>query len=224
MWLWRKLFSIRPNGKTNCRKLKEPSCALIEALSFGGCWTKPKLMLKYKIITAANSLREICKETTIDEGFEVIDKLEATLADQAGIGLAANQIGIKKRVCILRVPQENNGEKITFGINFINPVITKFEGPIIFRNEGCLSFPGLNAETLRYSHIEVTDLLEPSGRKFNGLVAICAQHEIDHLNGKTMYDSLYLKLTSDKTCPCQSKKLFKDCCQPNVVDIGRKNG
>lgn len=173
-------------------------------------------MLQYKIVKGVGALKQVCKEATLDEGLLLVDKLEKTLFRENGIGLAANQIGIRKRVCILRVPQEENGITSVFGINLINPVITQLSEPIVFEGEGCLSFPGIRTKTLRYAKATVVDLLEPEGRDLEGLMAVCAQHEIDHTNGKTMYDSLFHMFKDDSLCPCMSQKHYGNCCKRKV--------
>ena len=178
------------------------------------------MLLKYKIVKAMGALSSPCKDiNNINEGFEIIDKLEKALENENGIGLAANQIGIKKRVCILRVPDSETDE--TYGVNLINPVITSLKKPIKFPNEGCLSFPGIKTETLRYLEVTVSDLLEPEGRTFHGLMAICAQHEIDHTNGKTMYHSLFKNFKDETNCPCQSGEKYKNCCKNKIIDLNK---
>tara|TARA_R110002073_G_scaffold227007_1_gene387737 strand:- start:514 stop:861 length:348 start_codon:yes stop_codon:yes gene_type:complete len=103
------------------------------------------------------------------------------LESEEGIGLAANQIGINKRVCIVHVEQP---------IVLINPLIIAKKGNTLFK-EGCLSFPGDEVTTQRYSYIEVVAINHENvltfSREKNLLECICVQHEIDHLNGITMH-------------------------------------
>lgn len=182
-------------------------------------------MLKYKVLRGTKNLQLPCKNVeSIDEGLQIVDKLDESLQGQNGIGLAANQIGINKRVCIIRVPlTDKEGKQNVFGSNFINPVITHLEEPILFPNEGCLSFPNIFIKTLRYNRVTVVDLLEPSGRTFEGLQAVVAQHEIDHTNGKTMYDSQHKRVGNSDTCPCGSGLRFKKCCKPLLKDFRGQN-
>jgi peptide deformylase len=166
-----------------------------------------------QILTETAKLQQKCEDVSINEAFEIIDELNEALDLQKGIGLAANQIGIYKKVCIVRVPNESGrGEKHVFGHNFANPKIISRQNPIIFDNEGCLSFPNSFIKTLRYLNIEVLDLLHPEGRVFSGMEAICVQHEVDHTLSKTMYESTLSIIGRNGKCPCESGKKFKKCC------------
>lgn len=112
---------------------------------------------------------------------ELIDSLWAVMYASKGIGLAANQVGVLDRVIVVHA----NG----FKQEFINPVITKKYGGQLLSKEGCLSFPGVETKMLRNRHVIVEGFdrdWKPVKRKLKGLAAYCAQHEIDHLNGKTI--------------------------------------
>lgn len=111
---------------------------------------------------------------------------------QRGAGLAANQIGLKHRVCLIASGQMNP-------LILVNPVIVKAEGVRILRigntlvEEGCLSLPGVEVSVERPTFIKVKCLdveMQPRSYKFRDLEAICACHEIDHLNGILMIDHL----------------------------------
>lgn len=177
------------------------------------------LIMTNKVIKNIKSLQEKCNDSSLEEGLLILDELEEVLKDEQGIGLAANQIGIQKRVCIVRVPKKINGETFTIGHNFINPKIIERSEPIIFENEGCLSFPGTFIKTVRYNKIKVVDLLSPEGREFEELEAVCVQHEIDHTLGKTMYESTPKAIGPNNQCPCGSNKKFKKCC---LVELRNK--
>lgn len=100
-----------------------------------------------------------------------------------GIGLAANQIGLNKRIIVINV----NGLKQ----EFINPVIVKTVGQKSQSIEGCLSFPFKEVRMLRYKQIIVDGFdrnWQPIRRKLKNLAACVVQHEIDHLDGKTIAD------------------------------------
>tara|TARA_B100000131_G_C17998919_1_gene565713 strand:- start:455 stop:1018 length:564 start_codon:yes stop_codon:yes gene_type:complete len=136
------------------------------------------------IIKDKNKLKTICDNVeTLSEGEELSAQLFKELGDK-GIGLAANQIGINKRVCVVNVKEP---------IAFINPKITKLEGNIIFP-ESCLSFPGKVIKTQRARWVTVesdnhgTVILGSDTDDENLLEAVCVQHEIDHLDGITMFD------------------------------------
>ncbi|MDN7125404.1 peptide deformylase [Pseudidiomarina sp. 1APP75-32.1] len=127
------------------------------------------------IISVDDSLRE-----TIDAMFE-------TMYDSNGVGLAATQVNVHKRLFISDCSEDQNEPLV-----FINPEITEKDG--LFANEeGCLSFPGVYAKVERAEKITVT-ALDRNGETFTmnaeGLLAICIQHEIDHLNGKLFVDYL----------------------------------
>jgi len=103
-----------------------------------------------------------------------------------GIGLACPQIGIAKKMAIIRIP----GNKF-FYADLINPIIIEKYDLSIFNGEGCLSFPGLILNTRRFQEIKViSDFVTPKAVIATGLPAVCIQHEIDHLNGIVLPDLL----------------------------------
>lgn len=101
-----------------------------------------------------------------------------------GIGIAAPQVGVSKRVFLMKTP---NMPKIKV---FINPKIWLFSG-IQESIEGCLSLPSIEVKKMRPQKIEI-DFLNENGNKqsevFEGLEAACVSHEIDHLNGRLIID------------------------------------
>lgn len=114
------------------------------------------------------------------------DMLE-TMYDAPGIGLAATQVNIHLRLIVLDVSDQKNDP-----IFLINPVITRAEGEIE-SSEGCLSIPGYSEPISRYETIEYQAIdLNGNEKKdvANGLLAICIQHEMDHLQGKLMVDRI----------------------------------
>ena len=157
------------------------------------------------IVTDVKSLTVECQDASIMEAPAIISKLEASLAasETPGIGLAANQIGINKKICIIRTREE--------AIDLVNPVIVEKEDLMLFRNEGCLSFPGQYIITKRYNEILVKDLLNPKGIVCTGLTAVVVQHEIGHLYGETMYDYKIDIPGPNEHCWCSSGKKFKKC-------------
>jgi peptide deformylase len=127
-------------------------------------------------------LRVPCDEVSVEEGLKLGKRLKTIMRKSEGIGLAANQIGVRSRVCIINV---------TRPLIFVNPVITESEGSFQYE-EGCLSFPGQLAITNRFTRVKVkcdnyNKELEFSVEK-NALECVCVQHEIDHLNGILMFD------------------------------------
>ncbi len=141
------------------------------------------------------------------------DMLE-TMYDAPGVGLAANQVGILKRIVVIDVEYEVEGEseKSRRFVNqhpliLINPEILKKEGQILYK-EGCLSVPGVAEDVKRYSeiHLSYQDLKgKKCELKAEGLLAVAVQHELDHLDGKLFVDRLSeIKKTMIK------KKLIKN--------------
>lgn len=114
------------------------------------------------------------------------DMLE-TMYEAPGIGLAATQVNIHLRLIVLDVSDQKNDP-----IFLINPVITSAEGEIE-TSEGCLSIPGYVEPISRYETIEY-EAMDLNGSEIkgiaNGLLAICVQHEMDHLQGKLMVDRI----------------------------------
>tara|TARA_R110000744_G_scaffold43041_10_gene96703 strand:+ start:11543 stop:11977 length:435 start_codon:yes stop_codon:yes gene_type:complete len=140
-------------------------------------------MSEIKIITDRAFLSSQCEKVTLEEGAEIAKRLIKVLIERSdGIGLAANQIGIQKQVCVVNVVNP---------VILVNPAIIKAQGTVDFL-EGCLSFPEEGVITERYDSIDVIadnhkDVLHFSKDK-NLLECVCIQHEIDHLNGITMHD------------------------------------
>ena len=138
-----------------------------------------------KIVKGAD-LKGSCKDCiSIEEGEEIGKLLMAALVgSKNGVGLAANQIGIQKRVCLINVRKP---------ILLINPrIVSKFDK--FYYKEGCLSFPGEYVITERYKNIMVKadnhkhPIQFTCGTPESTLECACVQHEIDHLDGILMFD------------------------------------
>lgn len=134
-------------------------------------------------------LRKVAQQIEkVDDNIRsVIDDMFETMYEEQGVGLAATQVDIHQRLFVADCSEDQNEPMV-----FINPEITEAEGH--FKNdEGCLSFPGVYAKVERAEKITVT-ALDKNGERFSrsaeGLLAICIQHEIDHLNGKLFVDYL----------------------------------
>ena len=124
----------------------------------------------------------------VDEGIRrLIDDLLETMYDAPGIGLAATQVNVHKRVLVVDVSENRDDPHA-----FVNPVIEFAEGTQE-REEGCLSVPGFYEPVERAEHIRVA-ALDKEGKPFTlqaeGLLAVCIQHECDHLDGKLFVDYL----------------------------------
>jgi len=140
-------------------------------------------MLSFKIVTDKKQLSKPCKEVDVEEGIQLGEKMLAYLKENNKFaGIAANQIGINKRVCVINVTEP---------IILVNPKIISQFGKFQYK-EGCLSFPGQYIITNRYANIMITADNHKEAIIFtaerNPLECACVQHEIDHLDGKTMFE------------------------------------
>jgi len=125
---------------------------------------------------------------TIDDALRLfIDDMYETMYDAPGIGLAATQVNFHKRLIVIDVSEDKDDP-----LCLINPVITHKDG-VETMQEGCLSVPGFYENVERAEHITVK-ALNQHGEAFElttgGLLAVCIQHEIDHLDGKLFVDYL----------------------------------
>lgn len=134
-------------------------------------------------------LRETCQpipEMT-DALDKLIDEMFYTMYDAPGIGLAAPQVAVQQRLIVVDI-SENKDQPIAL----LNPEVVKSSGKITWE-EGCLSIPGVYAKVNRPSDILVRGM-DRDGKMIefeaNDLLAVCIQHEIDHLNGKLFIDHL----------------------------------
>tara|TARA_Y100000588_G_scaffold127962_1_gene140210 strand:+ start:4497 stop:5000 length:504 start_codon:yes stop_codon:yes gene_type:complete len=122
-----------------------------------------------------------------DDIRRLVDNMFETMYAAPGIGLAASQVNIHKRILVADVSEKHNDP-----LCFINPVIISSVG-VRRIEEGCLSLPGVFEEVERADHIKL-QALDQFGAAIDfetdGLLAICIQHEIDHLDGKLFVDYL----------------------------------
>ena len=146
-----------------------------------------------KIITVpSETLRKISEplENVGKEEKKLIKDLFETMYHNKGIGLAAIQVGIPKRIIVLDVSKD---EKKKDPLCFINPVIKKQSDEKSVYEEGCLSLPDTFIEIERPKVCEV-EYIDINGKKKNlkcdGLLSTCLQHEINHLDGKLIIDHL----------------------------------
>lgn len=153
-----------------------------------------------------------------DEVRSLISDMVETMYDDAGLGLAATQVGVGKRIIVLDVPDKSVGEGGEAGevrrvaevkaervvtqegdegvtrylLKLVNPEIVSGEGEVVFE-EGCLSLPGIVADVRRRARVHLKALDEegtPVEIKAGGLMAIALQHEIDHLDGVVFIDRI----------------------------------
>ena len=146
-----------------------------------------------KILTEPNKLlRQISKlvEKVGDEERVLMDDMIDTMYNAPGIGLAAIQIGVPKRIIVMDISRDENKKEPRY---FVNPVIKSKNEEKAKYEEGCLSVPDQFAEIERASSCEV-EYLDYNGKKqllkAHGLLATCIQHEMDHLEGILFIDYL----------------------------------
>ena len=122
-----------------------------------------------------------------DETQQLIDDMFETMYEAPGIGLAASQVDVHKRFMVIDVSEDRSAPRV-----FVNPQITARSGEQVYQ-EGCLSVPGIFADVTRADTITVT-AIDRQGAAFelhaDGLLAVCIQHEMDHLEGKLFVDYL----------------------------------
>ena len=152
------------------------------------------------IVTEIQELKQVCEPcSSIEEGEEIGAKLLNELNDK-GVGLAANQIGINKRVCVINVKEP---------VVLINPKIVEKSPEVFAFMESCLSFENDVIKTIRHNWVKVQadnhsstlffsiwnednkDGYNKADKLNYALETACVQHEIDHLDGITMFDREY---------------------------------
>ena len=163
-------------------------------------------MAKVEVLTFPNSiLRRTCEEVRQidDEIIRIAHNMADTMYEDKGIGLAAPQIGITKRIIVLDI-----GEGL---VTLVNPEITLFEGDEVME-EGCLCLPKITVDVPRYTRVQVKgiDLTEnPVSFEADDLLARVFQHEIDHLKGTLIIDKLS-KVKRDMLVRKMRKLYLKD--------------
>ena len=145
------------------------------------------------ILTEPNKLlRQISKpvESVGDEERKLMDDMLDTMYAAPGIGLAAIQIGIPKRIIVMDISRDEDKKEPRY---FVNPVVKNKNNETSKYEEGCLSVPDQFAEIERPNKCEV-EYLDYNGKKqllkADGLLATCIQHEMDHLEGVLFIDYL----------------------------------
>ena len=168
-------------------------------------------MAKKEIITIPNPLlRKISEPVTSvnNEEKKLMDDMLETMYAAPGIGLAAVQVGVLKRIIVIDLSKDGEKKAPLF---IVNPQITFKSDDLISYEEGCLSIPNQFAEIKRPSSCKV-NFLDYNGKKkeisADGLLATCIQHEVDHLNGILFIDHLS-KLKKDLILK-KTKKQIKE--------------
>lgn len=135
-------------------------------------------------------LRTIAKavELVDDDLRQLIDDMFETMYDAPGIGLAATQVNVHKRLVVMDLSEDKNEPLV-----FINPEFESLTDEVDQYQEGCLSVPGFYENVDRPQKVKIK-ALDRDGQPFEllaeGLLAVCIQHECDHLNGKLFVDYL----------------------------------
>src|SRR5262249_10026363 len=117
----------------------------------------------------------------------LIEDMVETMYAAPGVGLAAPQVGVSKRIIVLDIDHDNPGKNL---LKLINPEIRRSEGEVLWE-EGCLSVLDFTVEIKRAARVELKALDEKEKEislDAEGLLAVALQHEIDHLNGKLILD------------------------------------
>ncbi|MFB9886130.1 peptide deformylase [Balneatrix alpica] len=150
--------------------------ALLEILEFPDA----RLRTVAKPLTA-EELKDPALQTQIDNMFE-------TMYQAPGIGLAASQVNYHKRLVVIDVSEDKSEPLV-----LINPEVTPLTDELESMQEGCLSVPGFYEEVVRPERVKLK-ALDRHGKPYEliaeGLLAVCIQHELDHLNGKLFVDYL----------------------------------
>ena len=125
-----------------------------------------------------------------DEIKELVKDMVETMYDAPGIGLAAPQVGVHKRVIVIDIAKKDEPSEL---IVAINPEIVEASEEELFEDEGCLSVPSYTEDVYRYTKIKVKALDADGATQeidAEGILAVAFQHEIDHLDGKLFVDHL----------------------------------
>ena len=143
-------------------------------------------ILKYPDPRLRNKAKEV--QTVNKKTQSLIDDMFETMLDAKGIGLAATQVDVHERVIVMDLTEDGSQPRV-----FINPEIEVLNDTTEPYDEGCLSVPGFYETVARPSNVMIS-ALDREGKLFkekaSGLLAICIQHEIDHLEGKLFVDYL----------------------------------
>lgn len=172
------------------------------------------------IKTAGNLSSSLIKHNISDVPDELYEELKERMLmiwnkldlDEKAYALAAPQVGLPYKMFMIRDIEAE--EKYCFCTNPVSLLIGKKFTNI---NEGCLSFPGKFFNTLRFEAVELKCRENLEFKKYTGLQATVLQHEMEHLAGKTIYDSkteqIYeQKISRNALCLCKSGLKYKKCC------------
>ncbi len=174
------------------------------------------MSIKDIIIVPDDTLKKISDpiEKIGDHEKKLVKDLFDTMYNSNGIGLAAVQVGVLKRILVIDVSTKEDKKN---PICFINPVIRKLSNETSIYEEGCLSIPDtfIEIERPRICEVEYIDINgKTNNMKCDGLLSTCLQHEINHLDGKLIIDHLS-KLKRDLIV----KKISKNKKNPDRIIV-----
>ena len=180
-------------------------------------------MSKLEIITLPDRKLRLTSDPVerIDDDLrKFMDDMLETMYDAPGIGLAAIQVGVPRRVVTVDVAQREEGEEAKPNPLFlVNPQILWRSDDFAVAEEGCLSIPEYFAEVERPAQVRVAYLDrdgKPQELEADGVLAVCLQHEIDHLDGKLFIDHLS-KLKRDMVIKKFAKQARANGGKPNIL-------
>ncbi|WP_148860983.1 peptide deformylase [Marinobacter fonticola] len=136
-----------------------------------------------RLRTVAKPVKEVTDQTR-----QLIEDMFETMYDAPGIGLAATQVNVHEQIIVMDLSEDKSEPRV-----FINPEVEVLKGDLQDMQEGCLSVPGFYEEVCRPDHVMIR-AVGRDGKAFeeeaSGLLAVCIQHEMDHLKGKLFVDYL----------------------------------
>ena len=137
---------------------------------------------------------------------QLVRDMADTMYEAPGIGLAASQVDVHEQVIVIDISETHDQLQV-----FINPRILATAGAVLAHEEGCLSVPGVYDKVERPERVRVA-ALDAAGQPFEleaeGLLAVCIQHEIDHLRGQVFVD--YLSQLKQSRIKTRMRKLERD--------------
>ncbi len=152
-------------------------------------------MIRDIVIYPDKRLKLISKEVTEfdNELHTLLDDMYDTMINKRGVGLAAIQVGVDKRVLIINIPDEDSDiQSKDNTLEIINPIFIEKEGKQKHQ-EGCLSIPGVYEDIERAKHVKI-EYQDRFGTKHtiedNDFLSVAIQHEVDHLDGKVFIEKL----------------------------------
>lgn len=163
------------------------------------------------IVYPDKRLKSVSKEVTVFDAalHQLLDDMYDTMIESNGIGLAAIQIAVAKRVLILCIPDEEGEQRHDDLLEVINPKLSDQQGTTVYQ-EGCLSVPNFYEDVERYEKLTLSYQDRHGNEKSleaEGLLSVAVQHEIDHLDGKLFIEKLsYIRR---KKFDKEYKKLLK---------------